>query len=1679
MNRHLFKGISRALTLFVLTVILSASSRELKIPINAEQKFYLSNYTTFSPGDEVKVNIYNYGILDKKFNYKLLKIKDIESFFRNIDENRRSYNFDIWSKDNDILLKYTILIREWGGKLNFSNYRNEFINVGRIDESGVYILQVVYDKSIAYCPIVVTDKAIVLKYSNNKVLAFLADAKSGNFIKKAKFKVYYDNELLFSEESFSDGIFYRALKTNKPIQKPILLFGINDDETVVFNPYFYLGGNYLEKITAYIYTNQPVYRPGQIVNFKGILRKIKENELENLVNKKVLVSVKSPRNKEVFSRELTTNEFGTVSGSFTLDSEADLGNYNIIMNIEGTDYYGSFSVEEYKKPEYKVIVSLDSEQYAAGDKVNGNISSEYYFGSPVKSAQVQVNIYRERFWRPWWYFSEYRWFYRSFEKWSPLYRGGKELIQQFSGELDDNGKFNFEYSIQEKIDGDFRYSIVAIVTDASRRATEGSEEFFVTRGSFSISTSPEKYFCDKNSQVKIRVNSFDFNDRPIQTSFKVIITYPQDKLMRLSIILDTLTGFTNERGFAFLGFTPRANLTGHYNYNVIAYDNKGREISASGSFYIGDYKDYYYYRTSSGLEIVTDKDSYEKGDTLNAVVFVPNENQEMLLTFESDEIFHYKKVTAKNNSFQIQEKLTDKFSPSFTISVCYINNRMLYTTSKLVGVLPKDKFLNIELLSSKQIYKPGEKANYKVSVKGYKGNPLRNTELSFGIVDESIYAIKEDQTQSIETFFYSPRKSYIPVYNSLQSYRFSTTSRQATFLELNYFDSASDEKPDKPESHKNVKLYGKVIFSDSSLHFYDYKILLIGEKKKYESEVDSRGNYSIKNIKVGKYQIYVVRKKDGGMSFIEVVKLDADKKYDININEQISGQLNEVLVTGERQLSEGRATNTSKIVGELEYFSLYSEYDKESGKVTDEQINKYVDAEIRSNFVDALIWKANLVTDNEGIAEVEFKVPDNLTTWRTTVKGITKNSEVGQKVDKFISRKDLLVRMETPRFLREGDEVVISTIVHNYLSSDKKTKVEFSADKLQLLASKINSDWYGSNFSRKEVYEIEIPANSELRIDWKCRVIYPTGEAKLNVKALTNEESDALKLKVPILPNGIKVVKPVVADFSENNFEESLEFEIPNNVDLQSAQFSFTVTPSLAGTILNALDDLAGYPYGCVEQTMSRFLPTVIVANTFNEISIPLKSKTIDELPKYVEAGLKRLYNFHHSDGGWGWWTNDNTNPFMTAYVIYGLTLAKQAGYDIDNSIYESGLRNLRTQIERADPQIDETTLAYMLYSLSLAMKESNYQKKIYYQTIEVLLKKNLNPYSVALLTLALHNLEEKEKANQTAERLIKMANIENGFAYWSGESWQYRWQNDNVQGTAFAVKAIINVKGESELISKAVRWLLKKKQGFSWRSTQETANVIFALTDYLKLTKELNPDYSIEIFLNDKEVYSTRFYKEDIYKESATIKINGSKENSMIKGTNRIRIKKNGTGKVYFSGFNEFFTTNFKSLGNENGFKVRREYYILEPKEIDGKIIYTKEKFTGEIKSGKELFVKTFVETKSSDMEYFILEDMLPSGFEVVQEIERYAIEGESNYPIYDDWGYRPWRWHYADREYRDEKVAFFVTNCSNSMEFSYVIKAQIPGEYKIMPAQGYLMYYPELNGFSEIVNVKVKDVE
>ncbi len=1633
----------------------------------SDERFYLSNYTTFSPGSEVTVNLYSSSRSIRAFHFRLLKIEEPSKFFTEIDKSALQNAFDIWGKDKEFLLKYTSLEKEWTESISPRSgfFRQANVSIGVITNPGIYILQALRGDLVAYCGIVVSDLGMVYKNSGNEVIAFVANAKTGKFIAGSMFFFVDSGKIIETKKADKDGIVSIDFKKgNGNSSESLLLLAQANGEIVLSDPYFYFRSGEERKLLAYIYTNQPVYRPGQEVFFKAIIREKLSGELKNIDKENFSVSIKSPRNAEVFSSEISTNEIGTLSGSFILDSGADLGNYNIRVSSKQHNFYGSFSVEEYKKPEFFVTVEPAKSHYSHGDLLEAGISASYYFGSVVQNGKVTINIYRQSIWRPWWYWSDYAWFYRGFHHGKGIYSGSRQLIHQQYGELSDSGTFNFSFKVEDEHDADFIYIISAEVTDNSRRVVSGSSQVFVTRGSFTISTSPEKYFYEPGQTVKLRVNASDFSDLPVETKFKIIIeptvkrNFPDSPLKK-----DTLTGRTDKFGRAVVSYLPDPSISGHFNYIVLAVDENGREITANSSFYVGDIK-YYYYSRSRGIEIITDKDSYDKGDSLIAYIFLPVENTDLLLTYEAENIIGYKKYTVKGNSFTIREKLIDKFSPSFNLSISFLKDRQFYTTSKLIGVLAKDKFLNISVKPNKSNYKPGETALYQFIVTDQKGKPAVNAELSVGIVDESIYAIKEDQTPSIQNFFYAPAYTYIPTFSSLQYSNLSGSSRQATFLDKYYFKGKEREGRIGSSS-----FYGRVK-SKGSISVEGAFLILSNDYDFYKTRINRDGNFEFNKIVKGTYDVFIILKR-GFIKLADNVRIYGKVYREFELDE-------------ERIIFDESATELQRALG-LDLPSSRSGmfFEAESidsdNRIARKEAVEYVQAEIRSKFVDAAFWKAHLLTDSEGKAKIEFQMPDNLTTWRTTVRGITDATDVGEQIDKVITRKELLIRMETPRFFREGDKLVISTNVHNYLDEGKQTKISFSANNLTLIDSKIDLKKFNVINKRDNFYEVFIEKNSEVKIDWTIEVAEPVGEAVLCAEALTNQESDAMELKIPIYPKGIRITNPITINLNNETASDQMNIIIPGDADLRAAEFTFTLTPSLAGTVLKAIDDLVAYPYGCVEQTMSRFLPAVIVANSFKEIGVPLKTSTIEKLPDVIEAGLKRLYNFQHDDGGWGWWKNDNSNPFMTAYVIYGLSLTKESKIKVDENVLNKGIEFLKKKIDTASDE-DRVSLAFMLYSLSSALSGNTSKSSSYIDMIEVLVRGDLTPYAASLLALAALNFNSDKTAAKLVDLLKEKVNESSRFAFWgTDEKHYYRWQNDKVQSTAFALKALIQIEPNSPLITKAANWLITQKQGYSWRSTQETATVIFALTDYLKATDELNPEYKAEVYLNDKKFFEKNFTSEDIYANIQTIKLRDINPSLLKQGENQIRIVKAGEGRLYFSGLNTFYTLDKKIADQYRSFNIKREYYILQAVESSGRFLYLKKKFNGEVTSGQDILVKTFVEVPEGGMQYFILEDMLPSGFEVVKDEQNYEIEGEHNYQPFEYRYYPSWRWFYADKEYRDDKVAFFVTNTSQSMEFSYIMKAQIPGNYSVMPSQGSLMYYPEIAGYSDMIEISVKDLD
>jgi uncharacterized protein YfaS (alpha-2-macroglobulin family) len=221
---------------------------------------------------------------------------------------------------------------------------------------------------------------------------------------------------------------------------------------------------------------------------------------------------------------------------------------------------------------------------------------------------------------------------------------------------------------------------------------------------------------------------------------------------------------------------------------------------------------------------------------------------------------------------------------------------------------------------------------------------------------------------------------------------------------------------------------------------------------------------------------------------------------------------------------------------------------------------------IRKEFKDTAYWQPAAVTGNDGRATVKFRLPDNLTTWRATARAVTNDLKVGVTKSKVISRKDVILRLETPRFITQGDTVTLSGIVHNYLKQPKSTQISIAVNGAQLIGP-----------AQKTV---TINQQGEHRLDWQIST-QQTGQITLLAKALTNTESDAVELTLDVVPRGLHQTQVERWVTTDDTAEQQFSLEVPANADMNSRRLRVEVSPSIAGTLFGALDYLTSFPYGC------------------------------------------------------------------------------------------------------------------------------------------------------------------------------------------------------------------------------------------------------------------------------------------------------------------------------------------------------------------------------------------------------------------------------------------------------------------------------------------------------------------
>ena len=708
--------------------------------------------------------------------------------------------------------------------------------------------------------------------------------------------------------------------------------------------------------------------------------------------------------------------------------------------------------------------------------------------------------------------------------------------------------------------------------------------------------------------------------------------------------------------------------------------------------------------------------------------------------------------------------------------------------------------------------------------------------------------------------------------------------------------------------------------------------------------------------------------------------------------------------------------------------------------------------EVRKDFPDAIFWNAALATDAAGVAHVEISYPDSLTTWRMTVRAVTASTLVGAAIGRTVTTKDLIVRVITPRFLTQGDETEVPIVVHNYLPSAKTVAIDTTVAGLTPLAPATGAQ-----------RRLSIAPGGEQRLEPRFTADKP-GPVSVTATATTDGASDAVQLSLPVLPFGLKRVASASGSIVTGP-EAVASLTIPDKSNPAARTMRISLAPSLAGALLGGLDFLTSYPYGCTEQTLSSFVPNLVVLRALAQMKIaPTERLTV--LDRQVTEGLTRLYEYQHDDGGWGWWKTDENDPFMTAYALDGLLEAQKAGYTIDRGRLWHGraaLERLYTTYTRAVPDLK----AYEAYVLERVDRSATAGAAVPRRSVAATdrleelwnARSRMSSYGCALLLLALQTAGDARRALLDKE-LLSSVQVKGDLAWWSADSDPLLFEpvDASAEATSLAVRALAVDHAKDPVLERAVRWLLVNRNGGSyWSSTKQTAIVLCGLLDFLRARNEQPAPFSVDVFVNDALVSTRTFTAADLAAPDPAVVTAPA-----AAGVNRVRLVKRGEGTLYWSAEAQYYQTGARiAATGSRTLAISRLYFRLVPVQQKDRIVYRETPFSGTARPGDVLLVRLTV-AGSAEWRHLMIEDPLPAGAEPIRQQSLYQLEQRV-------------KWAPAAREYRDDRVVFFQEDFDQGRyEYVYLLKVVTPGVFKAMPAQITPMYVPGVSASTEAQGVR-----
>ncbi|HPY88119.1 MAG TPA: alpha-2-macroglobulin family protein [Spirochaetota bacterium] len=1690
---NVYKALDEAQKLYPKDV---GASRCLSIMNNLKNKEVKLTIEKATIPDVPFLAYINYRNVSKLY-FKILPISEAKA--KEIERK----NYDNESMLN--LLNGVKPVKEWEQALiddNDFNYRSLELEIPGLPIGLYYVCcsaNPEYSKNenaVFFAPVQITRLSYIEKNNpcEKNYELYVLDRDTGLPIEGALVETYYQryNQIKSSYENVR-GKSYKTDKSglaiiNSEKNSNYLAYNISKgDDKLSSKEYRYFSSNenvVLPRISTHFFTDRSIYRPGQTVYYKGVVVESFGKSNKILTNKAVSVIFYDVNWQKIDEQTLTTNEFGTISGSFV----SPVGRLTGAMTIYASDGTGaaSISVEEYKRPKFEVEFIPIKESYKVGDQVEVVGLAKSYSGAFVDGAAVKYRVVRKTR-LPYW-----RWY------WGVYPAIADQQIVNGESKTDENGEFKVKFdaipdkSISKENLPIFNYLIYADVTDINGETRSSQTTVNVGYAALNLSIDvPEVLYKDKGA-AEFDINSYNLDGEFVSAKGQIAIyrlknpdnyyrerawAKPQDHILTETEFHSKfkLDMYDDENNFYLWPkdvkvfdekfdtgvskktvFNSISNVdSGKYILTIKSQDKFGKTVEIEKYFTITSKSEKTLPYPALGYANFIDT-RVEPGENFSFEIGSSAKEVNILLEIESDKKIVKKEFIKLNSEKKlINIPVIEDYRGNFVIHAIFTKHNRNYNWRRVVYVPWSNKELDIKFETFRDKLRPGEKEEWRLRISGKNRDKIAS-EMVATLYDASLNAFKPHD------WYFNIFQNYYPQFS------------------WGYKDS-----------------FGTANFNDLQFNWNKY---VYARSREY-STLDWFNYY----FGSGGYRIYTKsRSRDSG------------RKYAMKTEESAMESLNEV---------EGKEDYlAAPSVADSEMLEDKPEPNVEKREDSSGAESKF-DAEemqIRTNFNETAFFYPHLKTNDKGEIIVSFTIPESLTKWRMLGFAHSKELEYGFIEKTLVTQKDLMLVPNIPRFLRENDKITLTSKITNLSETALSGTAELEL--LDVTTMKPINEKFGNSLNKKP---FTAKAGLSVNVEWTISIPEGIDGVTYRIVARADRFSDGEESTLPILVNRTLVTESLPLPIrkkgtKEMKFTKLIESAKSDTLAHERVTLEFTSNP--VWYAVQALPYMMEYPYECLEQTFSRLYSNGIASHIANsdplikdifeswkntdallsnlEKNEELKNVLLEESPwlrqakdessrkkmmgtlfdlkrmkEEINKCVKKLEEGQLLNGGFAWFKGLPEDRYITQHIIAGFghlkklnitnitdnnkisSMIKKAIPYLDNKMKEDYDYLIKNKANLSDDNIGYTQMHYLyMRSFFNDIPVGAFNKKSYDYWMDQAKKYWLNKslYMKGLLALALYRNGEKTTANDIIKSLKENCIVSDELGmYWKENVSSYYWYQAPIETQAVLIEAFLDVANDLDSVEDMKAWLLKQKQTGDWKTTKATSEACYALL--LQGNKLITDDSFVKIELGSIVIDPAN--DASIKTESGTgyLKMIWDKD-KIFPDMGNVKLTKKTDGVSWGALYWQYFEQLDKITSSETNVKINKKLFV-ERKSDRGPII---EAVTDKTKLAVGDLIKVRIEiTTDRNMEYVHLKDARSSAFEPTNVLSGYK--------------YRDGLWYYEAT--KDASTNFFIPwLVKGSYVFEYSLRITHKGNFSNGITTLQCMYAPEFTSNSEGVRVTVE---